>query len=198
MEDYSIHQLLNTVEIISAVKPLFTSQNPYLPVYSALGGAFVGAIASIIPSLFLEKFRQKRDAKALTLQIYSEIKSYIQFLEYRGYIEHLSMITKQIEEIGGGDTFVIHFPDKRHAVFEAALPKLGTVEIPLQVRFISFYQLVESFIQDVKPGGNMNSQQCGIEDFSSLLSLGYRVIDEGKSIMSTIETLYDIKPPEAS
>lgn len=194
MEDNSINQLLSSVEIISAIKPLFASQNPYLPVYSALGGAFVGAISSIIPNMILESIRYKKEAKALTLQVYSEIKSTVQIFEYRGYLEHVSEVIRNIENGEyTTDRFTIHFPDKRHTVFEAVLPKLGTIDIQLQIKFIAFYQSVESIIQDVKPGGYMNSQECNLKDFKDLLSLGRRVIKNGKDIMAEIENKYTIK-----
>ena len=48
MAEVTTETALNVIEILKGIKTLLAKSDPYLPVYSALGGAFLGAVATFI------------------------------------------------------------------------------------------------------------------------------------------------------
>ncbi len=65
MSDIDTKTILETVEILNGVKSLFATSNPLLPVYSALGGAFVGAVSGIIPTTISNILKSEANSKKL-------------------------------------------------------------------------------------------------------------------------------------
>lgn len=83
--------ILETIEIIRAVKSLFVEQNPYLPMYSALGGAFIGAVSAFFPNHLINRIKNRNEKRSTTLQIYAEIKATLELASHRKYIEQLEL-----------------------------------------------------------------------------------------------------------
>ena len=97
MTDISLETVQSSIQLIKDIKTLFVVQNPYLPVYSAIGGAAVGAMASIIPTSINSWFKDKRDRKVLSFQLYAEIKAALEVAEARQYANQLRQIVSLLK-----------------------------------------------------------------------------------------------------
>lgn len=193
MADIDPKSILATIELIRAVKSLFIEQNPYLPMYSALGGAFIGAVSSFFPNYIIGKLKDRQARRSTTLQLYAEIKATIELAEHRNYIQHLEDVveafnTKQITAY----TFQIQVPDDRFPIFKSSLDRLGMLEVDLQVKVVEFYQLLEAVIQDVKPGGELNVRPAQAKAFQEALRIVKRARKIGVEILAVIEKCHQI------
>lgn len=94
MADLDPKTVLETIELIRAVKSLFIEQSPYLPMYSALGGAFVGAVSSFFPNYIIAKLKDRKDRRSTTLQLYAEVKATIELAEHRSYIQQMERVAE--------------------------------------------------------------------------------------------------------
>lgn len=194
MEDQAISQFLESVEVLKAVKSLFSTSDPYLPVYSALGGAFIGAVSTVIPNVIRDTIKNKKEKRSITVQLYSEISALLDLNSQRGYLEHLdSIIQEQEKDPNRKDKFEIQFPENRFPIFNASLSKLGIIDTQLQIMVVQFYQLAESFVQDAKPGGLMNVDFQGTEAFIELREILVSTTEQGNEIINYVDTKYGKK-----
>ena len=191
MSEVNTKSILDVLEILTELKALITDQNPYLPVYSALGGAFIGAVSTFIPTTIIEYFKTRKEKKSLTLAIYSEISAILEIISFREYIKNIKTIIQKFENKSISDaTFIIIIPDDYAIVFKNNISKIGIINPLLQIDIVTFYQLFEAAIQDVKPEGMLNNSPKGIDTFKELLSITEQMIICGKNIVRQVENLY--------
>jgi hypothetical protein len=188
MTEPSPKTILETVEVIRAVKSLFVEHNPYLPVYSALGGAFIGAVSSFFPNYLIHCLKERREKKSTTLQLYAEIKASLDLIEHRKYIAHLEQVlaafaAKKITSY----SYQVQVPEDVFPIFKGNLDRLGLLDIDIQVKVVEFYQLVQAVIQDVKPGGILNAQPATESAFEEVLYISKRAIGVGVALLDVIE-----------
>lgn len=193
MSDIDTKTVLNVIEILKGLKGLLADTNPYLPVYSAIGGAFVGAISTFIPAIIIEHFKTRREKKSLTFAIYAEISATLRLIEFRQYIENVQIIIQRLKQGAiPNDTYQIIVPDDYCLVYKSNIPKIGTLDSSLQIQIVQFYQLLEGVIQDVKPGGLLNATPQGPEQFESVLKVSEHMIHLGRELIGKIEKQYCI------
>lgn len=197
MADFDPKTVLETIELIRAVKSLFIEQNPYLPVYSALGGAFVGAVSSFFPNYIISKMKYRNDKRSTTLQLYAEVKAIIELAEHRKYIQQLERLVEAFnsKEIVSC-TYKIQVSDDRFPIFKSSLDRLGMLEVDIQIKVVEFYQLLEAVVQDFKPGGLLNVKPATVEAFEEALRISKRARELGGEILSLVEKRHRI--PSAS
>lgn len=193
MADLDPKTILETIEIIRAVKSLFIEQSPYLPMYSALGGAFVGAVSLFFPNYIISRLKDRTDKRSTTLQLYAEVKATIELAEHRNYMQQLERVveafnSKQISSY----TYQIQVSDDRFPIFRSCLHRLGMLEVDLQIKVVEFYQLLEAVVQDVKPGGLLNASPASVEAFQEALRITRRARKLGDEILSLIEKRHRI------
>lgn len=195
MSDIDTKTILDVVEIMRAMKSLLgTTANPYLPVYSALGGAFVGAVSTFIPTIIAARLKDKKDSKAMTLAIYAEIKAVLEIMQTRSYIENIQKIVAMMESgVSNSYTLQIIIPDEYCAIYKNNSANIGIINPLLLVKVVKFYHLLDAVIQDVKPGGILNNTPRGVEPFKELITIGTHLATLGQEIVSEIENQYRIK-----
>ncbi len=186
--------ILEAVEVIRDVKSLFVAQDPYLPVYAALGGAFVGGVASIIPTSITNWLNTRRERRATALQLYAEVKSYLEVIEHRHYIDSLSEIVDGfVANKFSSYTYQVQVNEERFFIFKNSVGRLGLLSPATQVKIVEFYQLLEAIVQDVKPGGMLNAQPVGQAAYEEVLSLTRKAKTLGLEVASIIAKEYKLK-----
>ena len=191
MPETTTKSILDVLAILKEIKALIMSQNSYLPVYSALCGAFVGAVSTFIPTTIIDHFKTRKEKKALTLALYSEISAILRIISIRNYVKNIKTIIQKFESKSiSEDTFIIIIPDDYALVFKKNISRIGIINPLLQIDIVTFYQLFEAVIQDVKPGGMLNNSPKGFDVFKEVLSITEQMINCGKKIVEQIENLY--------
>jgi len=194
-----IEALKNTVEILKTVKPLYEEPSSYLPVYAALIGAFVGAVATFIPSYILSAIRDRHDKKSTTLRLYAEVKSTLEIMAYRGYLEQIELIVSNFEqEQCTSCIYQIQISEDNFPIYRSSLAQLGILDVDLQVRLVKFYGLLEAAIQDVKPGGLLNASPAGKNEFEELRRIVAQATHIGGEIVCLISQRYNLKEQGSS
>ena len=187
----NLQSILNVIEIIKEIKLLLAVQNPYLPVYSALGGAFVGAVSAFIPNYLISKCKERSEKRSTTLQLYAEIKSILELIKLRQYVEAVTNIVNELKQGGKGSyQLQIQFQEERFVVYRNNLPKLGLIDYDLQLKIVEFYMLLEAIIQDVKPGGILNTMPGRLFEYENILNITIRAVNVADSTVRLIEDRY--------
>jgi len=164
----------NITEVLYILKDMISARpNEWLPVYAAIGGALVGAIASFVPTLIVETVRSRREARQLELSMIAEIIALVEVIEVRGYLQNLKNI---IEEFDKNQEIVscclsmdiqIHYS----RIYQENCARIGLIRSDVAVKIVRFHQLIDALVQDVKPGGTLSkggSKECFLEDMSIL------------------------------
>lgn len=194
MADLDTQTVLDTIEILKSLKSLLRDQSPYLPVYGALGGAFVGAVSAFIPNYITARLKERRERKSLTLAIYAEIKATIELIRVRSYLQSVRGIIEGMNRgLIGPTTFQIIVPDDYCIVFKNNVSKIGILDPDLSVKVVQFYQLLEAVIQDVRPSGLLNTSPQGEAPFRELLMIGEQMLALGQETISSIEKTYRLE-----
>jgi len=186
--------IIEVIEIIRQVKSLFVEQNPYLPMFAALGGAFIGAVATVIPSLILNWQNTRKERKSAALQIYAEVKSYLEVIEARQYLMHLEQIVQGfLANSYSTYSYRVQVNDERFIIYKNCIGKLGLLRPTSQIKIVEFYQLLEAIIQDVKLGGLLNSGSANLYAYKQALSMARKIVELGHEITQELAKDYNIK-----
>lgn len=193
MADISLETVQSSLKLIEDIKALIAPQNPYLPFYTAMGGALVGALASIFPSFVNSWIKDKRDRKALSLQLYAEVSAILEIAKSRQYAHGLRSIIGMLSSGQSSTaTYQIQISDDRFLIYRNSFGNLGLLNIKLQVPIVSFYQTLEAIIQDVKPGGMLNLNPASLREFSEVLFLVEKAEKLGEEILGLISLEYGL------
>jgi len=136
----------------------------------------------------MRAFEQKR--KAMTLQIYAEIHAALVIVRERKYLEGLDGMIRYIEQNPDKPAhFEVHVADESFPIFKANVSSLGLMPCSLVTQVVTFYTLIQSLVQDVKPGG-MLAMGAPKHTFEEALHLGRQMVAVGELIVREVEELY--------
>jgi hypothetical protein len=169
--------LQKTLQILQGLKTILGQQNPWIPVYAAIGGALVGAIAAIFPNIIIESIKQRREVKALTSSIVLEVSAILTTIKHRKYIESLELTVP-----GTRMTFRVVVPDNLFSIYHANLDRVGQIDPRIREKVVTFYHLVEAVIHDIKPGGLLNSYEAGMETWNDTAESFREAVRVGREI----------------
>ena len=139
--------------ILEAAKVLQSGSNPWIPVWSAILGAFAGGAVSLFPQMLLERIRVKNKARAVQSAIYAEISGLLDTIDERGYVEafRASLDDYDDSETDGAVRLAIDTPPHYNRIYSTLSEDLGNLD-QLEVReIVLFYQKIDSIVQDLKP-----------------------------------------------
>lgn len=108
----------------------------------------VGFFAAFIPSVWLERRREKQQARTLRASLIAEISGMAEIIRARGYIEALR---EGVE--GRRKTMSVNVPGDYFVIYKSNTARLGLLEPEEASRIVHLYHLIESVVQDVIPGG---------------------------------------------
>lgn len=159
--------------------------NQWLPVIAAIGGAFVGAISTYFPAIFIEKAKQKTESKAIKSALIAEISVIMELIKTRRYPEEISNIIKKLEENSDSTaSFHITVDDHYNRIYQSNVSKLGLLDKDIVVDIIRFYHLIDSAVIDVRPG-SLIASNIGINEFKELLNIVEMALSAGERIIKT-------------
>lgn len=164
--------------------------NPLIPVYTALGGIIVGALASFLPAFILERLKRKIETEAITGEIVSEIRVTLYLIEKRKYLEHLETA---LAALRGGDVsvsvFQVMVPNDYSPIFRSHLGKLGFLPVAIRDDVVTFYHLLAAVVGDVRVGGQTAARPRGEAEVAQLHEIASEAIRIARRILGHMETL---------
>ncbi|MGE6661337.1 hypothetical protein ACQKEK_11420 [Pseudomonas sp. NPDC077408] len=148
---------------------------------SAAGATIMAAIAAVIGSIttgWLERWHQKR---AITAALFAEVAALSIMIRTRRYREDLE---KAAEEVKSGEAISLAVPVPAHycRIYTANLGSIGLLNPKQASELVHSYQLVDSVVQDVTPGGILASGSSDPTDFLDARDLLDRALSIGDSL----------------
>lgn len=158
-----------------------------------LGGVVVGGITTFSGSFLLSWLQKREEKKAISSAILSEIRTTLQLVEARQYIEGIKEILRQLEEDEiNSSTFEVIVPDDYCIIYKNNVDKIGLLPDSIRDNVVMFYQLLEAIICDVKPGGRIAAQQSGTQEFDELLRISAMMIALGEELIAQPADSYNV------
>lgn len=183
--------IVQSIELLKQAKPLFESDNQFLLAGVGALGAIGGALAAFFPTFWHTKFQQRQLRHSVAAQLYAEIKATLQVERHRGYIQDIRNIVAKFDqgEITS-QSYQVQIANDRFPIFRANIPHLALLESQLQTKIVLFYQLLEAAVQDIKPGGLLNTSEVDRKPYSELLEILLTARSLGDEILAQIESSY--------
>ena len=183
--------LSQAIELLKQAKPIFESGDSLALAAVAALGAIGGALATFFPNYWLTKHHERQLKHSVAAQLYAEIQATQRIERHRGYIDSLRTI---VEKFDRGEipstSYQVQFADERFPIYKANIQHLGKLDPRLQQKIVLLYQLIESGIQDMQPGGLLNATQVGREPFAELHEILLSARRLGDEVLAQIETDY--------
>lgn len=144
-------------------------------------------LAALIPTIWQERGRVKHQTKTLRASLIAEISALAEIIRSRRYLEDLRAGVD-----GERQTLTVNVPGDYFRVYKANLDKLGLLEPDEASRIVRLYQLIESVIQDVTPGGVLYTGEGGQKAFQQDLAFMERALELADHLVA--EQSADRKP----
>lgn len=163
---------------------LGTKPNEWLPVYAALGGAIAGAIVSLIPTFVLERYRENKHSSNVLAALRAEVSAFLEIIEHRKYHDSIKKVIDDLKDQPDGATYSysVCVPDHYSRIYQANSSNIGLIDKTSAQKIVTFHQLVDAIIQDVKLGGAI-SNGGDIEAFKELEKIFSRAIIIGNELL---------------
>lgn len=147
-------------ELLSLVKDLLSQRpNEWLPVYAAIGGAFVGAISSFFPIIIVEVFRNRKESRQIEKSMIVEISALLEVIEAREYLDKFKKIIEELKSDPEIESFslTIDVPIHYSRIYQENCNRIGIIDSNKAAKIVRFHQLIDAVVQDVKPGGMLSN-----------------------------------------
>lgn len=182
------------IELVTALTPMMKTGDTsnYWAAALGAGGAVAGALAAYIPNACIARKLRENQAKSTAFQLYAEINSTLVLANKRGYRKGLEKVCAAMA-LGAitSRSITVQVPDDRFIVFKANLSNIGLLPPALQTKIVMLYQIMESLVQDMKPGGFLNAYPGGGRtEFEEALQLFVSAEELAKEVMAAFEKMY--------
>jgi hypothetical protein len=116
--------------------------------------AIIGAIAAGLFQLADRILARRRRSQAVLVAIATEVRSILDLIEHRRYLQVVSEAADAIrEKARGGHTLIIDIRSNYFSVFESLAAELGLLK-PAHIRkIVAFYAFCRSVIDSTRPDG---------------------------------------------
>lgn len=143
----------------------------WIPIIATLGGALIGAAASIIPQRYMLNERQKKEAISINSALLAEIKSILKIIEQRNYKkeikDHITFLEKE-----KSDNFKIKYEIRisknYNTTYQANAGKIGLLNKKSANSIVCFYHTLDAIICDIGSDGFIANEGGTISDFITI------------------------------
>ena len=156
---------------------------------AGLGGLF-GLLASWIPIAWRESRRRKHDAQSIRASLVAEISAMAEIIRGRGYVKELRAAADEAADCQAF-TFSVKVPADYFIVYKSNTSKLGLLDAHDAARIVYLYQLVESVVQDVTPGGILAEGLGGPEAFQEAVAFLERALELADDLVAKYGAIPD-------
>jgi len=162
--------------------------NELLPV---IVGGIIGVAGGVVGPVLLDMQQRRRERRNVTRAILAEIRSILEIVRVRGYVEAIRELLTEGRKIPDDDVvlyygFSVSF--NPFAVYEANLDKIGLLQGDLASLIPQFYMQSQSILEDIRtmnqqksPAFNLNESLAHLKSllelFESTAALGRRILE---------------------
>lgn len=184
MTPEDVQALADTLRIISEITA--SKPNEWLPVYAALGGAVAGAVASFFPTWLMEKRREINFSKQVENCLLSEIAALVEIIDHRSYLSAINAAVEYLRTQPENSEYVlvVDVPAHYSRVYQDNCKNIGVVPSDIACKIITFHQLIDAVVQDIKPNGPFSSGVT-LEVFEEMLRIFEQALTIGRELTKT-------------
>lgn len=179
-----IENLQSAFDIIREVKKIIEPASISNPtVISALVGAAVGGLMPIIVNICNQGMTRNQKRHAVTHQIYSEVSAILTVIDQRKYILSIKNAINYMQLNPGTSPppLQIQVRDDLFHIYKANLDNLSLLDPKLQSEIVIFYHYLMALIEDVRPGGVLNTQPT-LYGYNEFLDIALDTVKLGKKL----------------
>lgn len=166
MNQEELALILETISKLQQSPP-----NQWIPVASALGGALIGGFATFLPARYFETRRERKFSEQVKRCIVAEVSTLVRIIESRKYIESIEKAIEYLKSNPEGQyTIFAEIPAHYCLVYQEQCKNLGVLEPEIAENIISFYQLIDAVVQDIKTNGTFSTRPS-IEGYQQALEM---------------------------
>lgn len=152
--------------------------NEWLPVIAAVGGAFVGGVFGVMPTILSDRRKERRERKTLTCALLAEIESIVEIIERRKYVE---AVDEAVDDLKNGRSSLVQLTftvSPNYArIFNSCHDRIGLLDRDIATKVIKFHHLIESIILDVSIDSDAVINGGGLELYQELSELFSEALD---------------------
>lgn len=182
-------------ELLSLLKDLLSQRpNEWLPVYAAIGGAFVGAVSSFFPIIIVEVFKNRKESRQIEKSMIVEISALLEVIEAREYLDEFKKIIEKIKSDPEIESFslTIDVPTHYSRIYQENCNRIGIIDSNKAAKIVRFHQLIDAVVQDVKPGGVL-SNGAEVDFFVSTARILEQALEIGNELRDMPRTENEIR-----
>ncbi|HFF2084749.1 hypothetical protein ABL980_03665 [Pseudomonas aeruginosa] len=153
----------------------------------------IGAAAGAGPTLYLHLSGVRRERQAVRAAILAEIRALVDLIERRGYLSHvrteyqtlslsLAMATPFTQQEVAEASLRVLVPPDYNLIYRENATRLGCLEPDEAAQVVKFYQLIQSVIADVTPGGLLYEGTREARQISETLAIFEEAMRVGKAL----------------
>ncbi|HBO4442103.1 hypothetical protein OPY27_03125 [Pseudomonas aeruginosa] len=153
----------------------------------------IGAAAGAGPTLYLHLSGVRRERQAVRAAILAEIRALVDLIERRGYLSHvrteyqtlslsLAMVTPFTQQEVAEASLRVLVPPDYNLIYRENATRLGCLEPGEAAQVVKFYQLIQSVIADVTPGGLLYEGTREARQISETLAIFEEAMRVGKAL----------------
>ena len=157
--------------------------NILIPALAGILGAAVGAVASFVPNLITDYFRNKRESKKIEASLIAEIKALVEVADTRKYLATLEQISTylQSQPVGTNYQITVNAPQEYSRIYQTNAHQIGLVKAKVAVEIVRFHQLIDAVVQDVLLGG-VFSMGAGLEVYTETAGILRSALEIGRKL----------------
>ncbi|WP_279460873.1 hypothetical protein [Aeromonas dhakensis] len=179
-----------TALLTEAIKAMTIKEpNEWIPVIAAIGGAVIGSLSSLVPTIFIESKREKVFSQQITKCLLAEISALMRLIEVRRIIDNIEDAISHLKN-NPNDTYIIasEIPLHYSLVYQENCRHLGAVDKQVAQQIIHFYHLIDAVVQDIKYGGTF-SKAPTIDGYKETLEILVLAVNIGRNLEKTTNSL---------
>jgi len=168
---------------------LVENKDVVLPLISGFMGTALGATVAYISARAVDKSQKKDKSEALTASLVAEVAALLEIIEARRYLEGAEKIRQGLvaADVGAVASMTVIVPEHYSRIFQANASEIGLLDAETATSIVRFHQLIDSVVQDIKPGGVL-SEGAELESFNESYNILQAAITLGKSIKNKYES----------
>lgn len=154
-----------------------------LNILDAIAVALFSALVGFLVQLFFKWYDRKHSANSFELSVIAEIEAMLSIIEKRQYRKALEqgIIYSQFSE--KGMSLTVHIQDNYCPIYYSNLDKISLLSANKVKDIVRFYSILTSLVQDLKPGGLLNSEPTDQSNYIECLALLDEAIALGQRII---------------
>lgn len=182
-ESQEILAILQQVKTLATIAP--SPPNPWIPMWSALGGALVGGILPMFTTLLIAWRNRIRESRAVEGALVAEVSALLSIVEARKYLCVFEKIIAILREQPEGSSYPIgvKVPEHYSRVYQKHVDRLGCLNSNLAAEIISFHQMLDAVVQDVLPGGVLQTEGATLQVYEQTGEILRQAVEAGNRVL---------------